>query len=47
MLIHFKSSFAALEFHAALEVSVEDPHVPFPQRPRIEPASRAVILLQA
>jgi hypothetical protein len=35
----FKSSLAAPEFHAALEVRVEDPHMyHLPKRPRMGPA---------
>ena len=34
----FKSSLAAPEFHAALEVRVEDPHSILSPRPWMEPA---------
>ena len=41
----FKSSLAAPEFHAALEVRVEDPHaIPLHQRPWMEPGPPEAIL---
>ena len=42
----FKSSLAAPEFHAALEVRVEDPHGYPPPRPWMDPAIPEVNLLQ-